>query len=206
MEKGASKKSERAENRVSYLTLEEYEIINKDVKLISIKEVDDISKYSFDSKIAEYNSFLDIAKEYDEADISKTFLLIHRKTDELLGYMTLSADSIKLTRDEKEMHNLSEIPYAAVPAVKVGKLAINKTVSEGVKRKGYGSFLLDTARGHAFDMNDMGVACRFLTVDADIEYNLDTPQFYKKNGFVENLSNKSRNPRHTISMRKDILI
>ena len=191
---------------MSYLTLDEYEAINKEVKLVSIKDVDDVSKYSFDSSIVEYNNFLNIAKVYDELEVSKTFLLIHRKTDELLGYMTLSADSIKLTKDEKEMHDLSKIPYAAVPAIKVGKLAVNQDVSNIVKRKGYGSFLLDTARGQAFDMNDMGVACRFLTVDADIEYNQDTPQFYEKNGFVENLSNKSRNPKHTISMRKDIMV
>lgn len=53
-------------------------------------------------------------------------------------------------------------------------------------------------------MNEMGVACRFITVDADIEYNPDTPEFYFKNDFVENLSNKKKNARHTISMRKDI--
>ena len=56
----------------------------------------------------------------------------------------------------------------------------------------------------AYSINDAGVACRFITVDADIEYDPDTPQFYKKNGFVENLSNRSRNAKHTISMRKDI--
>ena len=81
---------------------------------------------------------------------------------------------------------------------------MNKAVSDIAKRTGYGSFMLELARAFAFDMNNMGVACRFLTVDADIEYNPNTPLFYKKNGFVENLSNKSRNPKHTISMRKDI--
>lgn len=38
------------------------------------------------------------------------------------------------------------------------------------------------------------------------EYNTDTPDFYVKNGFVENLSNKRRNAKHTISMRKDIFV
>ena len=56
----------------------------------------------------------------------------------------------------------------------------------------------------AFEMNEIGIACRFVTVDADIEYNSDTPEFYKKNGYVENLSNRSRNAKHTVSMRKDI--
>lgn len=118
--------------------------------------------------------------------------------------MTLSADSIRLTREEKEGHDMTVVPYSSSPALKIGKLAVNKELSDIVKRKGYGSFMLELARAFAFDMNKMGVACRFLTVDADIEYNPDTPLFYKKNGFVENLSQKSRNPKHTISMRKDI--
>lgn len=118
--------------------------------------------------------------------------------------MTLSADSIRLTREEKEEHEMTVVPYSSSPALKIGKLAVNKAVSDIAKRTGYGSFMLELARAFAFDMNNMGVACRFLTVDADIEYNPNTPLFYKKNGFVENLSNKSRNPKHTISMRKDI--
>lgn len=64
--------------------------------------------------------------------------------------------------------------------------------------------MLDLARAYAFEMNKLGIACRFITVDADIEYDENTPEFYKKNGFVENLSNRSRNASHTISMRKDI--
>lgn len=118
--------------------------------------------------------------------------------------MTLSADSIKLTNEEKQLHDISKVPYASIPALKVGKLAVNKEMSDTAKRKGYGSFMLDVARAFAFSMNEIGIACRFITVDADIEYELNTPCFYKKNGFVENLSNKRRNAKHTISMRKDI--
>jgi len=189
---------------MSYLTEQEESVISNEVKLVSIRTINDISQFTFDSKINEYNDFLYTAIFFDKMNISKTFLLIHKQTKELLAYMTLSADSIKLTKGEKELHSLAKVPYAAVPALKVGKLAVNKMVSDEVKRKGYGSFLLNVAHAYANDMNEMGVACRFLTVDADIEYNENTPQFYIKNGFVENLSSKSRNPRHTISMRKDI--
>nr|AGS52130.1 hypothetical protein [uncultured bacterium contig00034] len=54
-------------------------------------------------------------------------------------------------------------------------------------------------------MNDNGIACRFLTIDADIENNPNVVEFYIKNGFVynERFSNKNR---LTISMRKDIFI
>ena len=191
---------------MNYLSDRELYEIAEEVELVSIKNYDDILSVHFDSHIEEYNRFLKIAREYDETNISKTLLLIHSKTKELLAYMTLSTDSIKLTSDEKDMHDLSDVSYSVVPALKIGKLAVNKDVSENVKRKGYGSFLIETAGTMAMDVNELGVACRFLTVDADIDYNKDTPQFYKKNGFVENLSNKSRKPNHTISMRKDILV
>lgn len=189
---------------MEYLSDEEFMSIQDNVRLISIKDIDDISHYLFDSHIQEYNEFLNIANEFYDLNVSKTFLLIHKDTKELLAYMTLSADSIRLTREEKEGHDITVVPYSSSPALKIGKLAVNKELSDIVKRKGYGSFMLELARAFAFDMNKMGVACRFLTVDADIEYNPDTPLFYKKNGFVENLSQKSRNPKHTISMRKDI--
>lgn len=189
---------------MEYLSDEEFMSIQDNVRLISIKDIDDISHYLFDSHIQEYNEFLNIANEFYDLNVSKTFLLIHKDTKELLAYMTLSADSIRLTREEKEGHDMTVVPYSSSPALKIGKLAVNKELSDIVKRKGYGSFMLELARAFAFDMNKMGVACRFLTVDADIEYNPDTPLFYKKNGFIENLSQKSRNPKHTISMRKDI--
>lgn len=189
---------------MSYLTNEEILKIKSNVSLLSIKNIDDISHYSFDSKIKEYNDFLKVAEKFYDINISKTFFLIHNSTNEIIAYMTLSADSIKLTTEEKDAHNMSKVPYASIPALKIGKLAVNKNLSKDAQTKGYGSFMLELARAFAYCMNDLGVACRFITVDVDIEYDINTPQFYKKNGFVENLSNKSRNARHTISMRKDI--
>ena len=180
---------------MSYLKENELIDIQNNVRLLSVKEIGDISHYSFDSHIKEYNDFLKVAEKFYDLNISKTFLLIHRKTNELLAYMTLSADSIKLTSEEKEKHDIGKVPYASIPALKVGKLAVNKELSENASRKGYGSFLLEMARAYAFDMNELGIACRFITVDADIEYNPNTPDFYLKNGFVENLSNKRRNAK-----------
>jgi len=191
---------------MDYLTRDEtYEITNE-VELASIKSIKDISEFVFDSNVKGYNDFLLVARVFDEMNVSKTFLLIHNKTQELIAYMTLSADSIRLTKDEKEIHNLLKVPYAAVPALKIGKLAVNKRLSASINRKGYGSFMIDIASGFVADLNELGVACRFLTVDADIDYNKNTQEFYEKNGFVVNLSNKSRNPQHTISMRKDVFV
>lgn len=189
---------------MNYLTESDIKEISNNVRLLSIDEIDDISHYSFDSHIAEYNDFLKIADKFCDLNVSKTFLLLHNEINFLLAYMTLSADSIKLTNVEKDIHGMSKVPYASIPALKVGKLAVNKELPEQLKRKGYGSFMLEIARLFVVNMNDLGIACRFITVDADIEYEANTPKFYEKNGFIENLSNKSRNAKHTISMRKDV--
>ena len=65
------------------------------------------------------------------------------------------------------------------------------------------SNLLWLALGFAENLLHEGIACRFLTVDADVLSNSDTPAFYQKNGFVENQRYRSRT--NSISMRYDIL-
>jgi hypothetical protein len=52
--------------------------------------------------------------------------------------------------------------------------------------------------------NDNGVACRFLTVDADISVDLTVPKFYEKNGFVYNLHKNQNELTKCRSMRYDL--
>jgi hypothetical protein len=189
---------------MGYLSDDEINDIMKSVELLGISEINTTSFNKFDAKIEEYNDFLDVVDKFDEWNISRTHFLIHNKTKELIGYMTLSTDSIKLTGEEKDLCHMSDVPFASIPAIKVGKLAINKKLSKLAKRKGYGSFLIEVARAFAFSLNNSGIACKFITVDADIEYDPDTTVFYRKNGFVENLANKSRKNTCTVSMRLDI--
>lgn len=188
---------------MSYLTEEAICEIQNSVSWKSINEIDDISQYSFESGIEEYNDFLKVSQLFWDLNVSKTYFLIHKKENVLLAYMTLSADSVKLKPEERMQSNLKKVPYASLPALKVGKLAVNKAIPDQIKRKGYGSFMIGMAIAYVNDMNDMGVACRLITVDADVEYDEKTVEFYKKNGFVENKANKSRNSRKIISMRLD---
>ena len=60
---------------MSYLTDEQILNIKSNVSLLSIKDVGDISHYSFNSQIEEYNYFLEIADKFYDINISKTFLL-----------------------------------------------------------------------------------------------------------------------------------
>lgn len=193
---------------MSYLNEKELEEIVDTVNILPITSacVGDISQYSFHCGDAiEYEIFLRIkALPLEELGITRTFVLLHRDTNELIGYFSLSADTVRLTIDEKNGTDLECVDFMTLPAIKLGKLAINKGLSEKSKRKGYGSFVLDMVNTYAFDMLNNGVACRFITVDADIEYNSDTPDFYEKNGFVINQSKKRKASDKTVSMRRDI--
>ena len=192
---------------MSYLSEKEVIEIANTVSIFSITSVkDNIKQYSFScGKAEEYVTFFkEKALDLEEKSISKTFVLTHNSTKELIGYFSLLTDVVRLTMKEKEESNLSDVAFMSLPAIKLGKLAINKELSSEASRKGYGSFILDMINTFAYEVNKEGVACRFVTVDADIEYDSNTPSFYEKNGFVKNLSNPSRNNSKTVSMRRDI--
>ena len=195
---------------MGYLSEDRLDEIADAVRILPISsdEISDIKQYDLDcGEASEYEMFLkEKAMEFDKLCVSKTFLMIHRETQELIGYFSLATDTIKLTTEEKNDTELGDVQFMSLPALKVGKLAVNHRLSDKAKRKGYGSFALEMAATYAYELNEIGVACRFLTVDADIEYNEETPEFYLKNGFVYNLSKKRRPSDRTISMRKDIFI
>lgn len=193
---------------MSYLSEQEFEEIRHTVSIfpISSSEIGDILQYSFNcGEAEEYVSFLkEKALRLEELAITRTFVMIHNTTKELIGYYSLSTDTVKLTTEERVNNGLSEVSFMSLPAMKLGKLAINKSLSEEVTRKGYGSFILDIVNTYAYELLEHGIGCRFITVDADVEYDPNTPEFYIKNGFVFNSQNRKRNPAKTVSMRRDI--
>ncbi len=132
---------------MAYLTDKELSEIAKTVNIypISSEKIGDVSRFYFQSKAgSEYEEFLKFdAKDLDDLAISKTFLVIHKKTNELIAYFTLSADTVKLTLDEKNGLDLEHVKFQSLPAIKIGKLAVNKKLSKGASKKGYGSFVLD---------------------------------------------------------------
>ncbi len=162
-------------------------------------ELNQLSK--FDCSVAEYNEYLKIDALRSQKDhIAFTLLLREKETNRIIAYMSLIADAIKLSVTEKSLH-LLDYPFKTIPAMKVAKLATNSEFQE--KYKGIGSFMIYSACAMARECNKKYMACRFLTVDADVEHNASVLDFYKKNGFLvnEELYNKNRK---TISMRKDI--
>jgi ribosomal protein S18 acetylase RimI-like enzyme len=131
-----------------------------------------------------------------------TWLFRERATGNIAAFMSLIADAIKLSTTEKELHNL-DYPFKTIPAMKIAKLAVSGSFQE--QYKGIGSLMIEMAAHIASACNEQYFACRFITVDADIEHNESVMEFYRKNGFIPNdeMNNKKRK---TISMRKDIMV
>jgi len=161
----------------------------------------DSSLDSFSCLINEYNDYLfDDALRSQNDHIALTWLLRERATGNIATYMSLIADAIKLSVSEKEIHNLN-YPFKTIPSMKIAKLAVSHPAQS--KYKGLGTYMINNALAFARTCNRQLFACRFLTVDADIEHDKGVFVFYEKNGFIPNAEFYNKN-RKTISMRKDI--
>jgi len=151
--------------------------------------------------IDEYNDYLfqDALRSQND-HVALTWMLRERNTGIIVAYMSLIADAIKLSVTEKEIHNLN-YPFKTIPAMKIAKLAVSGTVQK--KYRGLGTYMISNALVIARTCNRQLFACRFITVDADIEHNESVIKFYEKNGFISNAEMNNKRTK-TISMRKDI--
>jgi hypothetical protein len=187
-----------------FLTDGQFEDIKRHVKLVEFDENYRIN--DFDSGIEDYNEFLvNTAKICIENNISNVYLLINKANADIIGYMTLSNDSIKLSDDEKEIHGIDEIPFRSFPALKIGQLAIDKRYKKITK--GYGSFLIELSIAFAANLSEYGTICRFITVDADTTSDTEEKSvvdFYIKNGFKLNEEYNKDKRKKNKSMRLDI--
>jgi GNAT superfamily N-acetyltransferase len=156
---------------------------------------------SFRCAIEEYTDYLlrDAVRSRIDS-IAVTWLLRDKADDLIIAYMSMINDTIRLSVSEKEIHKL-DYPFKTIPAMKIAKLAVSESSRE--RYKGIGSFMIETAKGFARGCNADYSACRFITVDADIEHNESVIAFYTKNGFIPNAELNNKRSK-TISMRKDI--
>lgn len=116
---------------------------------------------------------------------------------QVVGFITLLADSIVLETKEKEhLFDFHKTIYQ-FPALKIGRLGVQRDLQRG----GIGTALFEYAVGVAVRMNqEMSIGCRFITVDAYAK----SISWYEKRGFVFNESKKPRNSGNR-SMRYDLL-
>lgn len=150
-----------------------------------------------------YSDFLlEKALDYQSIFVSNTYLLIDNESNKTIAYISLICDSITVTAEEKSGNSLENIPFSTFPAVKIAQLAVSSEFEQ--KYNHAGSFLIEFAANMAFEITTEYVACRFLTVDADIENNPDSPGFYKANGFVKMTDKKYTKKTKIVCMYKDM--
>ncbi|HEX5526061.1 MAG TPA: GNAT family N-acetyltransferase [Solirubrobacterales bacterium] len=134
-----------------------------------------------------------------EQGISSTYLLLDQGVDPpLVGYATLTFDSVRLTNAEKrEMEELFGIgEFGALRIQMIG-------VDRRHQGKGYGTALLEGIAGLARRLS-REVALRFLLADANVR----KVKWYEAQGFVVNRAERERrrtNPERSVSMRLDLL-
>ena len=156
---------------------------------------------TFSCSIEEYNAYLikDALKSQNDM-IAVTYLLHDKSNGDIAAYMSLIADSIKLNASEKKLHELN-YPFKTMPAMKIAKLAVSTSYKQ--QFYGIGSTMITFSSGIATTTYKDRFACRFLTVDADIEHDKGVEIFYVKNGFVPN-SEMNNKKSKTINMRRDL--
>lgn len=154
------------------------------IEKLSAQNLND--SFAISEQFSEYKDFLyKDALNYQSLFISQTFLLIEKSTRTIVAYVSLTADTV---------------------ALKIAKLAVSSYANG--KFKHIGSYLIKFACAKAFKVNESFMACRLVSVDADIEHNPDVIEFYSKNGFspLKNPVYKKKFPNRTktVGMWKDI--
>jgi ribosomal protein S18 acetylase RimI-like enzyme len=134
-----------------------------------------------------------------EHGISSTYLFIDPEVDPpLVGYATLTFDSVRLTNAEKrQMEDL--IGIAEFGAVRIQMIGIDHH-HQGTH---CGVALLEAITGLARKLSQ-DVAVRFLLADANVRM----VAWYEAAGFVANKSERERgrtDPERSVSMRLDLL-
>ncbi|MDP8052858.1 GNAT family N-acetyltransferase [Pasteurella atlantica] len=143
-----------------------------DIDIIPLSELR-CNKKTFNSHSLALNHYFHKQASQDEKkNLSKCFVLINE--ERIIGYYTLSATSVGIHDIPKE-NIKKEIRYPNIPAVLLGRLAIDKNFL----KQGYGKFLVADAIYKAKNTN-LGVA--LLIVDAKDD---EAITFYKKLGFIQ---------------------
>jgi len=116
--------------------------------------------------------------------VSATYLMMEGQ-NRLAGYITLLADGITIREDAALVHFFGKkgIRYATIPALKIGRLAVDRRL----QGQGFGTKLLSFAIGTAWGISGK-IGCRLISVDAK----QSARHFYASRGFCPLQAGKRR--------------
>ncbi len=112
--------------------------------------------------------------QYEKRDLARTYVAVHSGAKVVLGYYAIS--NHRVSYEALPEDQAKGLPRLDVPAVLLGRLAVDKTV----QGQGLGAFLLIDALRRAVHISDQ-IGIRAVEVDA---IDNSARSFYHKYGFV----------------------
>ena len=166
----------------------------------SLVKAEKLAKYhdlsNFDCEDEDINDFIkNDSLVYQEKKIATTIIFIYN--EEIIGFFSSAADSLKLKADEEVKHDVDQKPIKEFPAVKIARVGRDKKY-KGMK---VGEKILKWAIGHILECSER-VAVRFITVDSYPK----RVSYYEGLGYVKNnhVKYSSNSQVQNISMRYDL--
>jgi len=156
----------------------------KELRIEKISESHKNFIWKFKSYEPELIDFLkEDALKQQKRKISVTYLWFLQATNELVAYITLCPDCIKLKNINQKLSEKFRdkgINYKSLPSLKIGRLC----VIDKFLRRGIGTLLMQFAIKKAKEVSN-NVGCRFLYLDAKRNRNpkKDVIHFYTSRGF-----------------------
>ncbi|HEV2614674.1 MAG TPA: GNAT family N-acetyltransferase [Gammaproteobacteria bacterium] len=154
--------------------------INNNFIVQQIKATDDTSKLSLGNQsytplkiFLKKNAF-----DFHQYEIAKTFVLINPELSptRIWGYLSLMNSEVVLNEKQRPRETLATKRYEAFPAVKIARLAVDKSLHG----QGLGRILIEWCMNHLRFLIMPNVGCRFLVVESKRE----SVGFYQKSGFI----------------------
>ena len=153
-----------------------------EVEIVELNDLTNELVNSFECDFKELKDFLvEDALAQSKHSVNKTYLWILKNSKELVAYVTVCVDAIVLGTKLRTKMEKKGINYKSLPALKIGRLAVNK----GFVGRGYGKRIISFIAGLVSDINQKA-ACRFIVVDSKNYLNKEGKNpvdFYLKMGF-----------------------
>jgi GNAT superfamily N-acetyltransferase len=136
---------------------------------------------SYEPELVDF--LLEDALNQQNRKISVTYLWFLIETKELVAYVTVSPDCVKLKKINPELSQKFRdkgINYKSLPALKIGRLCVD----DKFQKRGIGKLIIQFSISMAIKLSQQ-VGCRFLYLDAkrNPDSSKDAIHFYKKMGF-----------------------
>lgn len=128
------------------------------------------------------------AQKYESQSLARTYAAFRSDTDKVAGYITLVCGEVVVDEGDDALAHDPDLkyPYNHYPAVKIARLAVDKTLAGA----GLGRALVNLALGQSKRIVCPAVGCRFVMVDSKKQ----AVKFYEKCGFtlLNTVTNKQR--------------